>query len=40
VSTYASPFAFTGKLIKVTVVMDDDQKLDGDGVGRAQLARE
>jgi len=40
VSTYASPFAFTGKLIKVSVIMDDDQALDGDGVGRAQLARE
>jgi hypothetical protein len=25
---------------KVTVTMDDDQMLDGDGVGRAQLARE
>ena len=40
VSTYASPFAFTGKLIKVSVIMDDDQALDGDGIGRAQLARE
>ena len=40
VSNYDSPFAFTGKLIKVTVTMDDDQMLDGDGIGRAQLARE
>ncbi len=40
VSGYESPFAFTGKLIKVTVTMDDDQMLDGNGVGRAQLARE
>ena len=40
VSHYESPFAFTGKLFKVTVTMDDDQMLDGDGVGRAQLARE
>jgi arylsulfatase len=40
VSHYDSPFAFTGKLVKVTVTMDDDQVLDGDGVGRAQLARE
>ena len=40
VSYYESPFEFTGKLIKVTVTMDDDQMLDGDGVGRAQLARE
>jgi hypothetical protein len=39
VSTYKSPFAFTGKLIKVTVTMDDDQMLDGSGVARAQLAR-
>jgi len=40
VSNYESPFEFTGKLIKVTVTMDDDQTLDGDAVGRAQLARE
>ena len=40
VSDYESPFEFTGKLIKVTVTMDDDQMLDGDGIGRAQLARE
>jgi arylsulfatase len=40
VSHYQAPFAFTGKLIKVTVTMDDDQSLDGDGVGRAQMARE
>jgi arylsulfatase A-like enzyme len=40
VSDYESPFAFTGKLNKVTVTMDDDQRLDGNGVGRAQLARE
>jgi len=31
VSHYAAPFEFTGKLIKVTVTMDDDQMLDGDG---------
>ena len=40
VSHYESPFAFTGRLNKVTVTMDDDQVLDGDGIGRAQLARE
>ena len=40
VSHYQAPFEFTGRLIKVTVVMDDDQVLDGDGVGRAQIARE
>jgi arylsulfatase len=40
VSNYESPFEFTGKLIKVTVTMDDDQMLDGDGVGRAQMGRE
>jgi arylsulfatase A-like enzyme len=40
VSHYESPFAFTGKLNKVTVTMDDNQVLDGDGIGRAQLARE
>jgi arylsulfatase A-like enzyme len=40
VSHYQAPFEFTGKLVKVTVTMDDDQALDGDGVGRAQMARE
>jgi arylsulfatase len=40
VSHYEAPFAFTGKLVKVTVAMDADQNLDGDGVGRAQMARE
>jgi arylsulfatase len=40
VSDYASPFRFTGKLVKVTVTMDDDQTLDADGVSRAQLARD
>jgi arylsulfatase A-like enzyme len=40
VSHYEAPFAFTGKLIRVTVTMDDDHMLDGDGVGRAQTERE
>jgi hypothetical protein len=40
VSDYASPFAFTGKLVKVTVTMDDDQTLDADGVGAAQMAHD
>ena len=40
VSDYASPFAFTGKLVKVIVTMDDDQTLDGDGVGAAQMAHD
>jgi hypothetical protein len=38
VSDYTSPFAFTGKLVKVTVTMDDDQTLDG--VGAAQMAHD
>ena len=40
VSHYDAPFSFTGELIKVTVTMDDDQSLDGDGIGRARLAQE
>lgn len=40
VGDYASPFAFTGKLRKVTVDLGDDQELDHDGVGRAEMARE
>ncbi len=40
VGDYAAPFAFTGLLRKVTVVMDDDQQLDGEAVGRAEMARQ
>jgi len=40
VSHYAAPFEFTGKLLRVTVAMHDDQRLDGDGVGKAQMARQ
>ena len=40
VSHYIAPFEFTGRLLKVTVVMDNDQKLDGTGVGHAQMARQ
>jgi arylsulfatase A-like enzyme len=40
VSHYKAPFEFTGNLLKVTVDMDDDQVLDGDGVGRSEMARQ
>ncbi len=40
VSHYAAPFAFTGKLRKVTVLMDDDQVLDAKAAADAALARE
>ena len=40
VSHYDVPFEFTGKLLRVTVVMHDDQKLDGDAVGKAEMARQ
>jgi hypothetical protein len=40
VSHYEAPFEFTGKLNRVTVKMHDDQKLDGEGVGNAQMARQ
>jgi arylsulfatase A-like enzyme len=40
VSHYDAPFAFTGKLRKVDVVMDDDQALDGEGIAQAALGRE
>ncbi|MGA7804829.1 arylsulfatase [Bradyrhizobium sp.] len=40
VSHYEAPFAFTGKLLRVTVAMHDDQTLDGDAVGNAQMARQ
>jgi arylsulfatase len=40
VSHYEAPFEFTGKLLRVTVAMHQDQKLDGDGVGAAEMARQ
>ncbi|MBP7705173.1 MAG: sulfatase-like hydrolase/transferase [Caulobacter sp.] len=40
VADYAAPFRFTGLLKKVTVTMDDDQALDGDAVGEAEMARQ
>ena len=40
VSHYEAPFAFTGKLRKVTVLMDDDQALDAEAAAEATLARE
>jgi hypothetical protein len=40
VSRYEAPFEFTGLLKRVTVAMHDDQKLDGDGVGAAEMARQ
>ena len=40
VSHYEAPFAFTGKLSKVTVVMDDDQALDAKAAAAAALASE
>ncbi|WP_439815484.1 sulfatase-like hydrolase/transferase [Zavarzinia sp. CC-PAN008] len=40
VADYAAPFAFTGHLKRVTVTMDDDQALDGDGLAQAELARQ
>jgi arylsulfatase len=40
VSHYEAPFEFTGRLLRVTVTMHDDQKLDGDAVGAAEMARQ
>jgi arylsulfatase len=40
VSHYEAPFTFTGKLRKVTVLMDDDQALDAKAAAHAALARE
>ena len=40
VSHYDAPNIFTGELIKVTVDLADDQIIDGDGVGRAEMMRE
>ena len=40
VANYAAPFEFTGKLRRVVVTMDEDQVLDGDGIGEAEMARQ
>ena len=40
VSHYDAPFEFTGRLLRVTVAMHDDQTLDGDDVGNAEMARQ
>jgi arylsulfatase len=40
VSNYEAPFAFTGRLRKVTVTLDDDQALDAKSAATAALARE
>jgi arylsulfatase len=40
VSHYAAPFAFTGRLAKVTVTIGDDQALDGEATGRAEMGRQ
>jgi arylsulfatase len=40
VADYAAPFQFTGKLRKVTVVMDEDQSLDDEAVGATEMARQ
>jgi arylsulfatase len=40
VSHYDAPFEFTGRLSRVTVAMHNDQKLDGDGMGAAEMARQ
>jgi arylsulfatase len=40
VSHYDAPFEFEGRLSRVTVTMHDDQKLDGEAIGNAQMARQ
>jgi hypothetical protein len=34
------PFEFTGRPKRVTFAMHNDQKLDGNGVGGAEMARQ
>ena len=40
VSHYEAPFAFTGRLLRVTVTMDEDQALDPAQAAAVQLSRE
>ena len=37
---FMGPFSFTGKLVKVTVDLDDDQELDHEAAGANELARD
>ena len=40
VSLYDAPFSFTGELRKVTITMNPEQALDGDAVGKSEMARQ
>jgi arylsulfatase len=40
VGLYAAPFEFTGRLDKVTVTMDAQDPLDGEAIGKAEMARQ
>jgi arylsulfatase len=40
VSHYEAPFAFTGKLRKVAMTMDDDQTLDAETAATAAISTE
>ncbi len=40
VTDYASPFEFTGHLVKVEVLLHPDQDLDHDAAGQVVMARE
>jgi arylsulfatase len=40
VSHYAAPFAFTGRLLCVTVDLQPQQPLNGHGIGQAEMARQ
>jgi arylsulfatase len=40
VSHYAAPFAFTGRLLRVTVNIAEDQALDGAAAARAEMGRQ
>jgi hypothetical protein len=39
-TTEPCPGTIGTSLLRVTVTMDDDQTLGGDGVGRSQMARQ
>lgn len=40
VSHYAAPFEFSGRLYRVTVTLAPQQPLDGEALGRAEMARQ
>ena len=40
VGLYVAPFEFSGRLDRVTVIMDAQDPLDGEAIGKAEMGRQ